>query len=353
MLKITAEFLPSFIADATIALFTIVCCLTVILTIVKILYILWDHYSDKKKKYISPIFEEYLRKGDESLLEPLKNLNYMERLVLQKFVVYRSFGHMDKTLALISNAYEVLGFVTRDIKRLNSFFWWRRAEGARCLGQMKADRAKDKLLDRLSDPVIEVKLIAAWSLGRIGDPDVILPSIIALVNTSKLAGMRLSSTVFEIGEKAIPHLTNILFHEDPPVRILALHLLGEMKAKTAIKIISEKSCVDNDKEVRIAAYKALGTIGDKSSYKQLVTGLKDELWEVRAQAARGLGNISAEDAVELLGDALNDSKWWVRRNAGEALTKLGDKGKGVLETIFKSSESRFAKDMAEQWLNEY
>lgn len=143
-----------------------------------------------------------------------------------------------------------------------------------------------------------------------------------------------------------------LNNPDNAIRILSLHLLGELKDNQSIPNIVEKANLSENLEVRIAAYKALGTIADKSALDCLIQGLKDSAWQVRAQAARGLGLIGNEKAIEFLEHAMNDTKWWVRRNSAEALTKLGKKGEQVLLGIYKQNPSSDKGKMAAQWLDE-
>ncbi|MBN1383578.1 MAG: HEAT repeat domain-containing protein [Elusimicrobia bacterium] len=342
-----------YIANAAIVLLSLVSFLTFVLVMVKLGNMLWDRYSNKMLGWMRPVFEDYLKTADISKLSAFRPLSFFSRPIVQKLIVFRSFGETRRNIEIILEAYEKLGFVDLDLKRLKAFFWWTRAEAARCLGQLRSQRSKPFLLRVLKDKVLEVRLLAAWSLGRIGDPDIIVPSMEALVNTSRLAGMRLSSTVFELGEKAIPVLTKALEHTDSAVRILSLHLLGEIQAHQSVPEIINKTVQDENKEVRVAAYKALGTIADSSGMQCLIDGLKDSLWEVRAQSARGLGLIGLPEAVGPLNEAMNDRKWWVRRNAGEALTKLGEKGKSALLLLEKESRSESVRDMAAQWLDEY
>lgn len=342
-----------YIARAAVVLLATVTFLTVMLLIIKFCKILWDRYADRFHGWAVSVFEEYLKDSDFSKLSPFKALNIINRRILQKLIIFRSFGETKKNIEIICQAYDNLGFVDVDLKRLKAFFWWTRAEAARCLGQLRSPRAKSFLLESLKDPVLEVRLLAAWSLGRIGDPDVIVPSMEALVSTSRLAGLRLSSTVFELGEKAIPVLTKTLDHNDSAVRILSLHLLGEMQARKSIAGIIKKTVREEDKEVRVAAYKALGTIAAPAGMQCLIDGLKDPLWEVRAQSARGLGCIELSKSVGPLVEAMNDSEWWVRRNAGEALTKLGKEGKDALLLLKRESLPGNVRDMAVQWLEEY
>ncbi|HLD29239.1 MAG TPA: HEAT repeat domain-containing protein, partial [bacterium] len=158
---------------------------------------------------------------------------------------------------------------------------------------------------------------------------------------------------FEYGDKAVPVLVKTLDHSDPAVRILALHLLGELKSREAVIPVERKTLPDEKKEVRVAAYKVLGIIAEERSYEVLLKGLKDPLWEVRAQAAKALGFLKIPEAAIPLSETFEDPKWWVRRNAGEALVKLGYKGREGLLMVFSRTRDENVKAAAKEWLDEY
>ncbi|OGS24549.1 MAG: hypothetical protein A2297_10395 [Elusimicrobia bacterium RIFOXYB2_FULL_48_7] len=332
--------------------FTLVIILLILILVgIKAVNILWRANKKHAQAWIAPLLENYIANADAPVPAALQSRGWPLSTIVQYSVIYRSFGKKGKELGRIAQAYEALGFIDADLKRLKSPFWWVRAEGARCLGQMKSHRTKPALLEGLNDPVKEVRMICAWSLGRSGETDVILPIMETLVKVSGLAGMRLSSTVFELGKKAIDPLVQILDNKDPAVRTLAIHLLAEVGGHSTAKHITRKTAKDEHKEVRIAAYKALGTLEEPSAETVFSEGLKDDAWEVRAQSARGLGMIGSDISSGLLKKALEDTNWWVRRNAGEALTKLGQKGKKMLVLVQKTGASAEARNAAAQWMD--
>ena len=106
-----------------------------------------------------------------------------------------------------------------------------------------------------------------------------------------------------------------------------------------------------DKDVRKAAAEALGRLGwepaqdemagwywmakrdwDKCvalgalAVEPLIAALKDENSDVRQAAAKALGKIGDPRAVEPLIDALQDKEWFVRRTAAEALISIYRRG---------------------------
>ncbi|MBN1822852.1 MAG: HEAT repeat domain-containing protein [Endomicrobiales bacterium] len=347
-----AVYLLPLIVSSSFFFMLTVAVLVLVLVTIKFTIILWEKDKETAKSWMLPHIRDFVSGGIRELPNKLFTLRWPLRKILQYVIIHESFGKDGIALKRITDAYESLGFVKNDLSRLDSWFWWTRAEGARCLGQMKSASSQSRLLSKLRDPVTEVRLIAAWALGRIGNPEIIKPVIESLARSSRLAGMRLSSTVFELGRKAVPPLTELLSNPDTAVKILSVHLLGELADKRPISSIKKLTEPAQNLEVRLAALKALGTIGDPLSLDCLVNWLSDEAWQIRAQAAKSLGLIGDSRAVEHLSKSVGDSKWWVRRNAGEALTKTGIKGVEALKKLFIEQKKSPSGKMAAQWLDE-
>ena len=351
MKNIPSDPLLTLVIHASIVLVLVVAVLVLVLLVIKFVVVVYDRDVAKAKRRLEPIFEQFVS-GTAPLPAALTGVRWPLRGVLQYVVIHRSFGAEEPALKRIQSAYKRLGFIDVDHRRLKSLFWWVRAEGARCLGQLKVRGAKPQLLRLLGDPTLEVRLLSSWALGRLGDADTLQPIIDALAKDSRVAAMRLSSTVFEIGPRAVEPLIRLLRNPDPAQRLLVVHLLGELGDKKALPSIADRAKSDEDKEVRIAAYKALGTIADPSTRDLLIAGLGDPLWEIRAQAARGLALLGSPAAVGALARCLEDPVWWVRRNAGEALSKLGAAGKEALLKAQREASSQMTKEIAAQWLDE-
>lgn len=336
---------------STQALAALVCALIAALLLMKAGRILKRCREARWTAVLAPLLENHLAAPAHSL-HPLSTASRRAPGVAQYVLVRRSFGASAPDNARVADAYDKLGFTRGDLRRLKSPFWWVRAEAARCLGQMRCRSAKRQLLDALGDKALEVRLLSSWALGRIGDPDVLEPIITALAGYSRLAGMRLSSTVFELGDQAVEPLLAVSTHPDAAVRLLVVHLLGELKDPRALDTVLRLSGPAEPKGVRIAAVKALGSLADVRAGEVLLRCAGDDAWEIRAQAVKSLGRIRASGAVATLCRGLEDMQWWVRRNSGEALAALGAPGREALRRIARDSPDRFARDMAAQWLDE-
>lgn len=350
--RLESLFLFQLILHSSLLLAVLISLFILGLILLKLFRIAERHDEARLRGVMMPLLEAYLRDGRRGLPALFGKVRGYARRVLQYCLVHRSFGTRGEAHARIADAYERLGFIDRDMGGLDSPLWWVRAESIRCLGQMRCSRAKAAMLAMLQDSVLEVRLMSAWALGRTGDLSVVRPILESLASESRLAGLRLSSTVFELGEKAVEPLVSVSGHDDPAVRLLAVHLLGELCSPKALPALLERCDRREEKAVRIAAVKALGVLGDAKAVPALRSALRSGPWELRAQAAKALGRLKAEVAIPRLREAMADEHWWVRRNAGEALARMGALGVEALREVHQRSPDRHAREMGAQWLDE-
>ncbi len=107
------------------------------------------------------------------------------------------------------------------------------------------------------------------------------------------------------------------------VRADAAEALGRLGNPEAVVPLT--SCLeDRFRNVRSNAARALGEIGDPRAVEALIPCLKDRKSDVRADAAWALGRIGDKRAVEPLSSCLSDKDTEVYRNAAVALGEIGD-----------------------------
>jgi len=128
-----------------------------------------------------------------------------------------------------------------------------------------------------------------------------------------------------IGDRqAVPPLIQALGDEDEDVRSAAAKALGRIGDPRAVPVLIQ-ALGDGDEDVRKAAAEALGGIGDRQAVPALLQALGDENWRVRSAAAEALGRIGDRRAVPSLLQALGDRDRRVRWAAAEALGRIGDR----------------------------
>jgi HEAT repeat protein len=324
---------------------------SLLLILIRIIQTIWFHYCNVVIKNFEIIITRYLDSNDLKHFDPYEKTFIFKTWIIKKELVYRSFGKSSEYIEKLAKAYRYLDYSNMEIKKTRSPIWFIRAESARCLGQLRIYEAKEAIKLLLKDRRLQVKLVSAWSLGRIGSEDCIIPVMEALIESSKMAGLRLSSSVFEIGEKAVSILIKALEHKNTSIRILAIHLLGEIKSEETVGSLINIVSGDEDTEVIVAACKALGNIRHRAAAECLANVLSNDNWVIRAQAVLALGKIAAPDTVKSIKNLLDDEVRWVRYNAGKALFIMGQAGKEALQITADSAGD--AKDMALQWLSEY
>ena len=105
---------------------------------------------------------------------------------------------------------------------------------------------------------------------------------------------------------------------DPAIRRYAAYLLGRLKMPEVIMPLIA-ALGDNDKSVREQAMLALVATG-KSAVGPLADAMKDPRWETRYRAAEALGKLADEQAIQPLIRGLRDHRDHVRYMAAKGLT---------------------------------
>ena len=107
--------------------------------------------------------------------------------------------------------------------------------------------------------------------------------------------------------------------------------VDKMKKKKDVQGLINALGYEKDNEIREAAARALGEIGDKRAVEALIDVLNDRDWEkrreskpVRCAAAIALGHIGDLRAVRPLAETLDDYRMEVDKPAKDALIEIGD-----------------------------
>ena len=218
------------------------------------------------------------------------------------------------------------------------------------LGKIGGPSAMERLTAALGDGFL--RKVAAQALSRIGDREAVDPLIDALRSEARRVRRKkaqvmldvfrveeslseddsggedddaldaLAEALGQLGEPAVAPLIETYNEKDPNMRWAAVKALGEIGDARAVELLIA-AMRDEDSYVREEATWALGENRENKALEKLKDALKDEIWQVRKAAAWALGEIGDSSTVKPLKTALEDEVWRVGEAAAEALEIIG------------------------------
>lgn len=245
----------------------------------------------------------------------------------------------------ISAAFEELGFVAEERRKLTDRRWMRRVEGAEKLGRMMSRQPLPDLVRLMQDPVSEVRIRAAKALGAIGGLEAVESLLGALRDTNRWSVLRIADILSTLGQAAVEPLLREFPRLPVPARAPAIDILGRLHSPFAVPLLVSL-LRDPDQNARARAAHSLGLIGDPRATPDLVAALRDEAWPVRAMAAKALGLVGGNEGIPALQAALADREWWVRSNAADALRLKGEPGYQALVRLLDGPDAYAAQRAA-------
>ena len=271
-------------------------------------------------------------------LANFRRLGRFDRHVVRSILLGLALDLRGDTDEAIAAVYRELGFLRKDLARLQSWSPARRAGAAADLGLIQTSESIPALLRSLQDPDVRVRQAAVWAIGQIGEPGCLTRLISLLGDRSLIVAHRAQEVLADRGgEVASDILKYAETTSNRAGRLAAVQLIGWLRITTAADFL--RGCMgDLDPEVRIKSVKAAAAIGDPTLLQTLHSRMEDVRWEVRCQAAKGLSLFGSSVSVPRLAAALRDRHWWVRFYAATALAEMGPAGEEALSAAQQDPE---------------
>jgi hypothetical protein len=130
-------------------------------------------------------------------------------------------------------------------------------------------------------------------------------------------------------------LVDALEHPQWEIRAAAVRALGDLGEQAPLEPLMA-ALYDEHRMVRVAAVRALSRMGTRVPLDQLVVALHDHEWEVREMIVLALAELDAQAVRPLLLAALHDSNGSVREAAASALSRYDAAPVSATPPVIKS-----------------
>jgi len=153
--------------------------------------------------------------------------------------------------------------------------------------------AVEPLISALQAKDLEVRRNVIKILGQIKDPRAVEPLIVALKDEDSKVRENIVKAIKEIGKAAVDILVKTLQSEDFDIRVLAAWALGQIGDSRAIDPLIA-ALQDKEFFVQAKAAEALGEIQDSRAIEPLIEIMKSENILVKKHAADALKKITEQ-----------------------------------------------------------
>ncbi|MBI4853064.1 MAG: HEAT repeat domain-containing protein [Acidobacteria bacterium] len=302
----------------------------------------------------------------KDLADNLLPLGKKDLICLRDCLVEYTNGLYEEEIKVIREAYDSLGFLSKDIATLQRGNWIKKSEAAIRLGRIHCASAIEVITGLLRDDDKEVRMAAVCALADIGDLRSVPSIIYALADADGWQVLQVADKLLNMQADITRPLLDLLQASG------AVKERRELAQKTVLELIADfgqrgserlgaraarlAACKFLDSEsidMRARAIRAIAAVGIETmeELELILEKLNDKEWPVRAVAAKALGQLQQEQSIPKLTRALTDEAWWVRHNAAHSLAMLGANGLAELRTQTLNPD-RFARDIAKQVLEE-
>jgi hypothetical protein len=191
----------------------------------------------------------------------------------------------------------------------------------RMLSDFFAESEIPKIRKHITSKNKELTYNAALTLSSLGDEEGVMAAIRKFADNHELSH-RVTVELLEEYTGDMNQLARKLlgnsneYIKASVVKALAKYRLGDL-APTYGRYL-----IDGGKNLKIAAIKALGELGNVEFEHELIVASRSTEWEIRSAAVKALRNTVTTNTLEAVARSTKDSQWWVRYNAANSLVLM-------------------------------
>ncbi len=305
---------------------------------------------DMKRAYYGPIVSSMVHYPGNVSAERLRSRKgSMDWIVIEEALTDQMDFVEPRLYPRVYGFFEKLGYVDHYLKSLNSTRVWERARSAERLGVIRCARALDNLIAALGDEARDVRNMAVYALGLIGDErgvPAIVNCLLNCVDSLDKVSMRIvKSALISFGRVSVKVLRQGLKSSNWRVRAVVVDIMGNLSDPAVADVLC-LALLDREPDVRAKAARGLGKTRSRAAISDLMILTEDPFWVVRLHCTRALGLIYVPQAVDKIKVRLFDPNWQVRRAAAEALGLMKDHSLEALRDILLNHDDAYAREQA-------
>jgi len=332
-------------------LFTTISIISVIILSLIILLVINNvYYSNKEKKR---------KKYNEKFVDIISSYMTGEAVEIERFTDKLEFetfadvadntmldfsGEQSKKVHLLLDR---LGVVDHYKSKAHAYSKLTRHNAIEKLGYFRMPGLKGFFIDALErEPKDKNKVRILIALSFIADWEILLlvtnrlSEILKKDNqiSAKLIEHIYTNIIKSLKEKNMTEQLMVFFQDikdSPSIPLIIkkdiINACGSMHLSEATKILMDYYYSSNEMEIKAAAVRALGRIGEPEGRDVIINALESDSWVLRLVGAKS-ALICGPTAKYNLKTLLSDPQYHVRLNAAKSLAGLGDEGLAILKS---------------------
>jgi HEAT repeat protein len=184
----------------------------------------------------------------------------------------------------------------------------------------------------LSDKRFLVRIAAAICITKTPYKGLFIKVVEAMANESSLSQFPYRDAIIDSDQEKFVWLVELL--QTAKIAKITNVCIDLLSTRTIYELpdLVEKYLTSPNKESRLLAIKALGSVPSEKSMQLLVKHLEDSDWEMRAESLIGLRKLHVQSAAREIEPLLGDPSWWVRQQAAMTLKSFGEEGQAILRS---------------------
>ncbi|WP_379676799.1 HEAT repeat domain-containing protein [Fictibacillus phosphorivorans] len=339
------------LSDEIFLLVCIACVLLSVLTVMFLYLLIKKTLEISKEKQINvykdqvhhTIYDYLYHEHKSRLLVPDSTIKFMaiERLLTEYSTVIEGEGK--GRISLLAD--EIFHERYESILKQNK--WSSRMNVLYKIDGFKMGSLSELLKKKLRDPNTskEEKLIIFRCLANNQDRALaqLFRSVPALFSV-----LEYRSILNRVDDELFTSLVADYSHFPERIKLAIIDMIGIQKKLDFVTFL-ENQLGDEQFEIRLRSMKAIGEVGFLSDSEVIGRFAESDSWEERLMAAKVIGKTRALNGLQILEALIKDSSWMVRAEAAKSFLSYND-GLERLYDIRFTSDDRFARDMASEWI---